>query len=72
MRRLEIIHLRSSGAPVESLGELIRESVWAESRGVADVTLYRRRGLETDIAVHIRHREREGTHEPSALAIHLA
>ena len=29
MSRLEIIHLRSSGEPIESLGELIRESIWA-------------------------------------------
>ena len=49
---LEIIHLRSSGVPLEDLGRRIRESLGPESH--AEVTLYRRQGLESDVAVHIR------------------
>ena len=72
MSRLEIIHLRSSGEPIESLGELIRESIWAEGQGAAVVTLYRRHGLETDVAIHIRRVEGAAYDGPSALAFHLA
>ena len=72
MNTLEIIHLRSSGEPIESLGERIRESIWAEGYGTEVVTLYRRHGLETDVAVHIRHREAQEENVPSALAFHLA
>ena len=54
MSRLEIIHLRSSGVPLESLGHRIRESLATEGKN-AEVTLYRRDGLETDIAVHLQH-----------------
>lgn len=55
MRRLEIVHLRSSGEPPESLADLIRASITGE--GAEVVTLYRREGLETDVAVHIHHPE---------------
>jgi len=72
MNTLEIVHLRSSGEPLESLSELIKESIWAEGNGTEVVTLYRRQGLETDVAVHIRHRKEQGEIEPSALAFHLA
>ena len=30
MKTLEIIHLRSSGEPIESLANRIRESIWSE------------------------------------------
>ena len=66
MSTLEIIHLRSSGEPLDSLADRIRESIWAEGNGSQVATLYRRHGLDTDVAVHIRS---EG---PSALAGHLA
>ena len=72
MSTLEIVHLRSSGEPIESLGERIRESIWAEGHGTEVVTLYRRHGLETDVAVHIRHRGAQVENGPSALAFHLA
>ena len=72
MSRLEIVHLRSSGEPIESLGEQIRESIWAEGHGTEVVTLYRRQGLETDIAIHIRHNDAAGMNGPSTLAFHLA
>jgi len=71
MSRLEIIHLRSSGEPLESLAERIRESIWNEGGGQA-VALFRRNGLDTDIAIHIYHRRSEGADGPSALAFNLA
>ena len=66
MKTLEIIHLRSSGEPLKKLADLIRESIWAEGKGTEVATLYRRHGLDTDVAIHIRG---EG---PSPLAAHLA
>lgn len=71
MSRLEIIHLRSSGEPLESLGRRIRESLGAEGED-AEVTLYRRDGLETDVAVHIRHLDSPGKDGPSGLGLQLA
>ena len=72
MSTLEIVHLRSSGESIESLSDRIKESIWAEGNGTEVVTLYRRHGLETDVAVHIRHLDAAGKDEPSALAFHLA
>lgn len=72
MRTLEIVHLRSSGEPIEALTDQIKESIWAEGNGSEVVTLYRRSGLETDVAVHIYHRESEGGNGPSTLAFNLA
>ncbi len=70
MCQLEIIHLRSSGEPLESLGRRIRESLAAEDERW-QVTLYRRQGLETDVTVHIRHPEAGGD-GPSPLGLQLA
>ena len=53
MKRLELILLRAPGEALEPLCSRIRESI---TRGVdreAEVTLYRRRGLDTDLAVHV-------------------
>jgi len=50
MSRLEIIHLRSSGEPIESLADRIRESIWSEGDQTEVVTIFRRNGLETDLA----------------------
>ena len=72
MNRLEIVHLRSSAEPIESFVDRIRESIWEEGSGSEVITLYRRQGLETDVAVHIHHSETEGRTGPSALAFHLA
>ena len=70
MSILEIIHLRSSVEPIDVLCDRIRESIWAESHGSDVATLYRRHGLETDVAVHIRHDASAGLTSP--LAVHLA
>jgi hypothetical protein len=71
MRRLEIIHLRSSGEPLESLADRIRESIWSEGDQAEVVTMYRRRGLETDLAVHIQHLEMSQAEGPSRLGLQL-
>ncbi len=71
MSQLEIIHLRSSGEPLESLGRRIRESLGAGGED-AEVTLYCRDGLETDVAVHIRRRAAPGSDGPSGLGLQLA
>jgi len=71
MRRLEIIHLRSSGEPLESLSERIHESIWAEGEQAEVVTLYRRNGLGTDLAVHIHHLETPGREGSSRLGLQL-
>ena len=69
MSILEIIHLRSSVEPVDSLIDRIKESIWADGNGTDVATLYRRHGVETDVAVHIRHHEESSS---STLAVHLA
>jgi len=72
MSRLEIVHLRSSGEPLQSLADRIRDSIVPGDIGTEVVTVYRRQGLETDVAVHIRYNDTQGTDGRSALAFHLA
>lgn len=72
MKRLEIIHLRSSSGPLQSLGERIRESIRSGGENPPVVILYRRQGLETDLAVHIHHAEVPALRGPSDLALNLA
>jgi hypothetical protein len=71
MKRLEIVHLRSSGESLEALNDLIKESIWADGGGAEVVTVYRRSGLETDIAVHIRHHDTDGGNGLNDLACQL-
>ena len=74
MKRLEIIHLRSSGEPLASLGDLISASIGqtddthGEENGTV-VTLYRRAGLETDLAIHLEQAVDRGS---SGLGLRLA
>jgi len=72
MKRLEIIHLRSSGEAIESLGERITESIPAGDKNHEIVTLYRRNGLVTDFAIHIHHHDAAGETAPCVLSLHLA
>ena len=72
MKRLEIIHLRSSSGSLESLGDRIRESIRSGGGDGPVVTLYRRQGLETDLAVHVRYPLDPEKPGPSALALQLA
>jgi hypothetical protein len=72
MNTVEIVHLRSSSEPIEALAERIKESIWMDGSNGETVTVFRRNGLETDIAVHIRHRQPHGGNGPSTLAFNLA
>ena len=72
MRRLEIIHLRLSGETVESINDRLKASIRAAGKDIGILPMYRRAGLETDVAVH-RHMmvpsEKQG---PSDLGRHIA
>lgn len=70
MNTLEVIHLRSSSEPIESLADRIRESLWNEGRDKGVFTIYRQDGLATDLAVHIRH-DRDADPVPSRLGLSL-
>jgi len=70
MSILEIIHLRSSCKPIEDLAKLIRESLWEDGRKDGVFAIYRRRGLATDLAVHIPHAE-ECAEVPSRFGLQL-
>ena len=72
MIQLEIIHLRSSGEPIESLAELISASIREGGEEALILTLYRRHGLETDLAVHILSPDVAIKMGPSDLALRLA
>ncbi len=72
MIQLEIIHLRSSGEPIESLTERIKESIREGGKEASTLTLYRRHGLETDLAVHILSPDVAIKTGPSDLALRLA
>lgn len=72
MRRLEIIHLRSSGALLDSLIDGMIETIGAEGDRSNVVTLYRRNGLESDVAIHIQGLDRTGEEVPSTLGLRLA
>jgi hypothetical protein len=72
MRRLEIIHLRWFGGPLDTLSRQIRESLRAAEDSSEVITIYRRHGLETDIAIHIHHSELNNGEGSSTLGLRLA
>ena len=72
MIQLEIIHLRSSGEPVDSLTRLISASIREGADEASTLTVYRRHGLDTDLAVHVRRHGTAGGEGPSDLALRLA
>ena len=53
MKALEIIHLRSAGEPIDVLSQRISASMSQCGHHPPPMALYRRRGLETDLAVHL-------------------
>jgi hypothetical protein len=69
---LEIVHLRASIETAGSLSDLIEESLRGEGHTGLAITLYRRHGLATDVAVHIHRSEPPGTARGSDLAKRLA
>ena len=72
MIQLEIIHLRSSGEALESLTELISASIREAAEESSTLKLYRRHGLETDLAVHILSSDVAIKTGPTDLALRLA
>jgi len=71
MTRLDIIHLRLPGEAAASLFDHIRESIGSGGEQTTEVTLYRRRGLDSDLAVHVRGSVLSPT-EPDDLALQIA
>ena len=72
MTGLEIIHLRSSGEPLESLTGRINRSLREGGEDASVLTLYRCHGLDTDLAVHILRPDVAVKTGPSDLALRLA
>ena len=72
MSRLEIIHLRMSGGSSVVLERQITQSIKGEADDAGIVTIYRQDGLESDMAIHIRHPEAKGEHRPGPLGVRLA
>jgi len=70
--QLEIIHLRSSGEPFETLYSRITDAIRAGGEPIDAVSIFRRRRLETDIAIHIHHHDVSDSEEPNSLGLHLA
>lgn len=72
MSRLEIIHLRTAGNSFGSLTRQIREALGSGVGGAGIVTLYRRHGLETDVAIHITCHGSGEKSGPSTFGLHVA
>ena len=72
MTWLEIIHLRSSGEPIAVLTGSIQDSIAAAGGDKPILTLYRRQGLATDLAVHVLHADTSAEAEPSDFGLRLA
>ena len=72
MIKLEIVHLRSSGEPIEALTDSIRSSIGRSGRDSSTLTLYRCHGLGSDLAVHILRSDDAVMSGPSDLALRLA
>jgi len=67
---LEVIFLRASGIPSAELREAIHASLGSMETDAEIVQVYRRHGLDTDMAVHIRHPD--GPLQRSKLGLSLA
>jgi len=72
MSRLEIIHLRAAGKSFASLARQIREAIGSDFDGSGVVAIYRRNGLDTDVAIHLTSHGSGENAYPSALGLHLA
>ena len=57
MIQLEIIHLRSSENVITDLVKELSVSLEQQPDPETEVTIYQRKRLKTDIAIHIRHQE---------------
>jgi hypothetical protein len=67
---LEVILLRASGIPLAELRAAIQASIGGLEADAEVVQVYRRHGLDTDLAVHIRHPD--GLPQRSKLGLSLA
>lgn len=72
MKRLEIVHLRAPGEWLETLARRIKLSLMGEKPRPEAITVLRRDGLETDLAVHIRHLAGSETSGRSELGLQIA
>ncbi len=71
-KRLEIIHLRSSGASLETLVEGMNESISSCDKSKEGITIYCRAGLETDVAIHLHKTEASNMKGQSTLGLRFA
>ena len=72
MKKLEIIHLRSSRELSETLSNQIIMMIRAAENNNDSIELFHRMGLESDVAIHINHSETSETTESSSLGLRLA
>ena len=72
MKILEIIMLRSAAYTIDSLSAQIDESIKMAKGDPAVIGIFRRTGLETDLAIHIHRNEPKGDNGPSELGLRLA
>lgn len=71
MKTLEIVHLRSPVHNAKDLGDQILASIGMARLNLEDVRIYRRAGLQTDLAIHIFHPNESAT-ASTVLGAHLA
>jgi len=71
MKALEIVHVRLVGISPEDVSGQVSESLRQENAGEEVVCMYRREGLEMDLAIHI-HRADTAGREHCALGLRLA
>lgn len=67
---LEIIQLRSTTESVELLAEQIKESIREPEKQDEILSIYHRKGLESDLAIHLLRRNVQ-TDTPSRLSLRL-
>jgi hypothetical protein len=73
MTTLEIVHVRCARDLEGAFGESLAAAVAAESAGEYErVAVYRRSGVPSDLAIHIRRRGPSSACRPGRLAARLA
>lgn len=72
MTILETIRLRANAASVEPLIDRLLESVRADRDRLESVEVYRRAGLDSDLAVHIRRPGAAAGSGPGRAGVRLA
>lgn len=72
MRVVEVIQLRSVSHRLETLSDQIIDALRAGDREPEFVAIYRRNGLQTDLAIHIHGCATAGTAGPSDVGVRLA